>query len=144
VPNWRPETATDPDGPDAWRFRPLLDEDRELALRLIDVYASRWVERSGYPESKIPEVSGTMELVIADEWTAPGATTRRLRMTSWFTGSTYYLPGWNGDWYEAKRWIEDVAEMQAGNVDSYRGRNGPTPWDDSESEAWKKRVARWE
>jgi len=62
VPNWRPETATDPDGPDAWRFRPLLDEDRDLALRLIEVYARAWVERTGYPESKIPDVSITARL----------------------------------------------------------------------------------
>jgi hypothetical protein len=59
--------ASDPDGPDEWRFRPLLDKDRDLALRLIDVYARRWVERSGYPESRIPEVPDAMELLVADE-----------------------------------------------------------------------------
>lgn len=37
-----------------------------------------------------------------------------------------------------------MPELQAGNVDSYRGRYGPTPWDDPESEAWEKRVTRWE
>lgn len=85
-----------------------------------------------------------MELQVADEWPLPSAMARRLRLTSWFTGSTYYLADWDGDWYDAKRWIEGVAELQAGNVDSFRGRHGPTPWDDPESEAWKKRVARWE
>jgi hypothetical protein len=144
VPNYKPPTASDPDGSDEWRFRPLLEEDRELAHRLIDVYAQRWIDRSGYPEARIPEVADTIELVIADEWapTAPGL--RRLRLRSWFTGNTSYLPAWDGDWNTARTWIENVAELQAGSVDDYRGRHGPTPWDDPESEAWKERTARWE
>lgn len=141
MPHWRPETASDPDGPEEWRL-PLLDEDRDLALRLIDIYARRRVERSGFPDARIPEVPDTMELLIADEWPSPSMVTLRLR--SWFTGSTYWLHGWDGDWYDAKGWIEAIADLQAGNVDSSRGRYGPTPWDDPESEAWKKRVARWE
>ena len=144
MPNWRPESAPDPDGPDEWRFRPLLEEDRDLAHQLIEVYARRWIERSGYPETRIPEVPDTMELLVAEEWPSSSGALRRLRLTSWFTCDTYYLPDWDGDEYDAKRWLEQVAELQAGNVDSYRGRYGPTPWDDPESDVWKRRVARWE
>lgn len=74
--------------------------------------------------------------------TSAGA--QRLRLRSWFTGSTYYLPDWGGDWFDARAWIEMVADLQARSVDDYRGRHGPTPWDDPESEAWKERIARWE
>jgi hypothetical protein len=126
VSNWRPESATDPDGPDEWRFQPLLGKDRDLALRPMDVCARRWVERSSYPESRIPEVPDALEMVVGDEWPTPSSL-RRLRLRSRFTGNTYYLPDWDGDWYDAKRWIEDVADLEAGSVNSYRGRIGPTP-----------------
>jgi len=144
MPNWRHSTAPDPDGPDEWRFQPLVEHDHDLSLRLTDIYAHRWVERSGFPPERTPEVPDTIELVVADEWAEASIGMRRLRLTSSFTGNSYYLPDWDGGWYEAKAWIEDVAEMQAGGVDDYRGRYGPTPWDDPESQAWKQRAARWE
>jgi hypothetical protein len=92
----------------------------------MDVCARRWVERSSYPESRIPEVPDALEMVVGDEWPTPSSL-RRLRLRSRFTGNTYYLPDWDGDWYDAKRWIEDVADLEAGSVNSYRGRIGPTP-----------------
>ena len=45
-----------------------------------------------------------MALVVADEWeeTFYGGA-KRLRLTSSYTGSTYYLPDWDGDLEDCHR-----------------------------------------
>ncbi len=52
-----------------------------------------------------------------------------LRLRSWYTGSTYWLPEWDGSLATAAAWIDDTADLQAENVKFERSRYGPTNWD---------------
>jgi len=129
VPSWRPESPGDPDDADEWRFTPLDDHDPALAAEMIDRYGRRWLRLAGLPAARLTEVPDTVELRVADDWhEPPGADRRVLRLTSWYTGSTYWLREWDGARDDAMAWVEDVADLQAHNVHFDR-RYGTTPWD---------------
>ncbi|MBV9543427.1 MAG: hypothetical protein JOY61_03510 [Chloroflexi bacterium] len=132
MPSWRPARASDPDEDEEWRFAPLAGLEPGLAATLLDRYARRWLDLARLPAERLHEVADTVELVVADEWSDddedPLPSGRILRLRSWYTGCTYWLREWEGDFDEASSWIDSVAEMQAGNVE-YDRRYGPTPWD---------------
>lgn len=130
MPTWRPPSASDPDDENEQRFVPLERRDNALADALVDRYGRRWLHRARLPEDRLAEVPDTVELVVAPDWTGPPDSGRRtLRLRSWYTGSTYWLGGWDGSSEAAEAWIDQVAELQAGNVEDDR-RHGPTVWDD--------------
>lgn len=79
----------------------------------------------------------TIELKVAPDDT-PGR--RRLRLTSFYTGSTYWLYEWDGSEEAALGFMGSSAELQGGNVKEDR-RHGPTPWDESRNRA-RKRIRR--
>ena len=73
--------------------------------------------------AKLAEVGDTLQLLVR-----PDDEGQVLRLTSWYTGSTYWLYEWDGEEASALAWITDVADLQAGNVQDDR-RHGPTFWD---------------
>lgn len=88
-----------------------------------------WLIEAELPEDHLAEVGDTVALVVAEEWEHLDGGTKRLRLTSWYTGSTYWLRDWDGDLRTATEWVGHVAQLQAVNVRVERFRNGPTPWD---------------
>jgi hypothetical protein len=128
--SWKPSTAADPDGEDAWRFRPLAETDPVGAKRLIDRYAPLWLETAGLPLAHLGEVPDTVELVIAETWDPPDGT-KVLRFTSWYTGETRWRPDWDGRVETALPFMEEVADVCGGWVKTERDRYGGTPWDAS-------------
>jgi hypothetical protein len=107
----------------------LAEANADLALRLLREYGEVWLTEAELPVERLAEVEDTVEIVVAKEWGDPDAESMRLRLTSWYTGSTYWLPGWDGDHGAAVAWIRDIAQLQAGNVRTQRFRYGSTPWD---------------
>lgn len=109
---------------------PLADNDPELAAALLGRYGRRWLELANLPQDRLPEVPDTVELLVAPDWTEPpDEGLRILRLRSWYTGSTYWFPEWDGSVADAERWIDEIADLQAGNVVDERAY-GPTEWDD--------------
>lgn len=45
----RPPTASDPDGPNGWRYRELADVDGALAQRLFAEYGEIWLSAAELP-----------------------------------------------------------------------------------------------
>jgi hypothetical protein len=129
MPSMKPESASDPDGENGWRYRDLAETDADLALRLLREYGEVWLIEAELPVERLAEVQDTVELVVANEWEESDPQSMRLRLTSWYTGSTYWLPGWDRDHSAAVAWIRDIAQLQAGNVRTQRFRYGNTPWD---------------
>jgi hypothetical protein len=125
----KPESASDPDGVDEWRYGELADHNADLALRLLREYGEVWLTDAELPLERLAEVEDTVEIVVANDWEDPDPGSMRLRLTSWYTGSTYWLPGWDGDPGAAVAWIRDVAQLQAANVRTERFRYGSTQWD---------------
>jgi hypothetical protein len=119
MPSWRPPHAGSPNGPDEWRFRPLADLDPHLAARLLDRYGPRWLAAAGLPLGRLAEVPDTVDLRRGPDG---------LRLTSWYTGSTYWLGDWDGSLEAAEAWIDDVADLQAANATIDR-EYGPGVWD---------------
>jgi hypothetical protein len=69
----------------------------------------------------------TVELkVAADE--EPGLW--RLRLRSFYTGTTYWRYGWDGSEEAALDFMDEAAELQGHNVGEDR-RHGPVLWDDA-------------
>lgn len=131
MPSWRPDTPGLPNGANEKHFVPLDSVDPDLAADLVERYGRRWLAVAGLPEHRQPEVPDTVELLVAPDFDRPpksGLPT--LRLTSWYTGSTYWLWHWDGCRESAERWIDEVADHQAANVESERSHLGPTPWDD--------------
>lgn len=88
---------------------------------------------AGFPDNRLAEVPDTVELVVAPDWTEARNSGRlTLRLRPWYTGSTYWLSGWDGSGEVAEAWIDQVVELQAANVEGDR-RHGPTLWDDQMS-----------
>lgn len=130
VPPWRPASATDPDGENEQFFTALEVPEPELAAELIARYGRRWLAGCRLSATRQPEVPDTVELVVAPEWDEPPESRlMTLRLRSWYTGSTYWFNGWDGNPNSAEAWIDQVADLQAANVEDER-RYGPTPWDD--------------
>jgi hypothetical protein len=134
MPSMRPPTASDPDGPDGWRYRDLAEADPALANRLVNEYGRVWLSGAELPPERAGEVADTVQIAVAEEWETDEPGLKRLRLTSWYTGSTYWLPDWDGDDEKAISWIRDTAWLQAGNVRFQRYRYGRTTWD-TEGEA---------
>jgi hypothetical protein len=131
MPSWRPAGAGDPDEEHEWRFKPLVEQDPDVAAALLEAYGHRWLEKAELSLDRMAEVPDTVDLVVAEDWTEPeGSGLMVLRFRSWYTGSTYWLREWDGTYDSASYWIIDVADLQAGNVMFERDRYGPTPWDD--------------
>jgi hypothetical protein len=126
MPSWRPANRGKPDGREEGFYKPLADVDPTVADALIHHYGEVWLPRAGLPMERLPEVGDTVEIRVRDD-----GDQRVLRLTSWYTGSTYWMYDWDGETSSAVAWIEEVADLQAGNVKTERGRYGPTPWDES-------------
>jgi hypothetical protein len=129
VPSWRPDHASDPDKADEWRFRPLSESEPSIAQRLIAEFSPRFLRAATLPMAREAEVGNTIELTVAEEW-QPRDGTRILRLTSWYTGETRWLPDWDGRFESAVSWIRDVADLCGGWVQSERADGGSTPWDE--------------
>jgi hypothetical protein len=121
----RPAEPGKPDGPDENLYRPLAEVNAALAKRLIERYGEVWLPRAGLPARRLPEVGDTVDLLVRND-----DDECILRLTSWYTGSTYWMYDWEGDPDSALAWIADMAELQADNTKGDRGRYGPTPWDE--------------
>jgi hypothetical protein len=126
---WRPADPSSPDEADEWRYRPLHDSDPELADRLVAAYCRQWVMVAGFGSERLQEAPGTVELLVADEWDPEDDQAKRLRIRSWFTGSSYWLYEWDGDEAAALRWVLQTADLQGDNVIVERQMYGPTEWD---------------
>jgi hypothetical protein len=116
-----------PDGPEEHLFLPLEDEQPELALRLKRHYVERWIAQARLRPPTLQEAIDTVKLKVAPD-EEPGLL--RLRLTSFFTGSTYWHYGWDGSEETALSFMEEAAQLQAWNVDGDR-EHGPVPWDDA-------------
>ena len=108
------------------RFRPLDEVDPALADTLRRTFVPKWLTESGFPLSRYDEAMATVDIRVAPD-EEPGE--QRLRVTSTFTGSTRWLPEWEGDDQRAIAFVEDVAELEAGWVHDERRLYGPTEWD---------------
>ncbi len=129
MPSMRPATASDPDGADGWRYHDLGEVAPDLAFQLVKEYGEVWLPAAELPEARLSEVRDTLKLDVADEWEDAGAGTKRLRLTSWYTGETSWLHDWEGDVESAVEWIRSQAELRAVWVRYERFRYGSTFWD---------------
>ena len=123
--SWRPAQPGEPDGPEERFYRLFSEADPATARNLIDRFAEVWLPLAGLPSRRIVEVPDTVELKFRDD-----NGERTLRLTSWYTGSTYWMYEWDGTLTTAMHWIEEVAELQAEIAKTERGIYGRTPWDD--------------
>src|SRR5262249_32485660 len=130
----RPEHFSSPDGDQEHLFIPLEDEDLKLAHKLLRRYAERWLIEAELPADRLDEAINAAELKTAPD-DEPGL--RRLRLTSFYTGTTYWRYGWDGSEAAALSFMDETAELQGGNVRDDR-RHGPTPWDESPNRARKR------
>jgi hypothetical protein len=115
-----------PDGPDEHLFLPLEDDQPELAERLKRHYIEQWVAEARLRPPSLQDAMDTVELKVAPD-EEPGL--RRLRLRSFYTGSTYWRYEWDGSEEAAFRFMDQAAELQAWNVEGDR-EHGPVPWDD--------------
>jgi hypothetical protein len=121
-----PENPSSPDGPEEHLFVPLDDEQPELAERLRRRYAERWVVEGHLRPPRLEDAMDTIELKVAPD-EKPGL--RRLRLRSFYTGSTYWRYGWDGSEDAALDFMDEAAELQGADVGGDR-RHGPVLWDD--------------
>jgi hypothetical protein len=119
------EHPSSPDGPEDHLFVALADEQPELAQRLRRRYAERWIADARLRPPQIEDAMDTIELKVAPD-DQPGLW--RLRLRSFYTGSTYWRHGWDGSEGAALDFMDEAAELQAGNVIDDR-RHGLTLWD---------------
>jgi hypothetical protein len=117
---------SDPDGVVEPLFVPLEAEDPALADRLKRRYVELWLREGRLPLHRFDEGLETVELKIAPD-EAPGRW--RLRLRSFYTGTTYWLHEWDRSAAAAEAWVDDIAELQGQNVNDDR-QYGPTPWDE--------------
>jgi hypothetical protein len=130
VPSWRPLNPSSPDELDEWRFRPLADTAAALTERLAAHFAPRWLQAARLPMSRLSEVPDTVEFRVAETWD-PADGTKTLRLTSWYTGETRWLYGWDGRYESAAQWIEQVVEDFGDWVLTERELYGSAPpWDE--------------
>src|SRR5437868_5347173 len=89
VTNWRPDNPSEPDPEWTHAYQPLSEVAPKLTAELIDAYGRRWLDQAELPMARLPEMGDTLELMVrADD------DGQALRLTSWYTGSTYWLYGW--------------------------------------------------
>ena len=131
VPSWRPSTPGEPDERDEWRFRPLAEIDASCAERLAAHFAPLWLKAARLPLSRLGEVPDTIEFRVAETWDPPDGT-KVLRLTSWYTGETRWLPGWDGRDESAEEWIECIVGDFGDWVLTERALHGTAPpWDEN-------------
>lgn len=123
VPFEWPENPSSPHGEEEHLFVPLEDAQPELAQRLKQRYAERWIVEAHLRPPRIEDAMDTVELKVAPD-EKPGLW--RLRLRSFYTGSTY---GWDGSEEIALDFMDEAADLQGGNVADDR-RHGPVLWDD--------------
>jgi hypothetical protein len=104
-------------------FTPMAHYDPELDRTLKRRYAERWLAKVGVPGWTVEDALKTVALEIAagDE-----PNEFRLRCRSTYTGATYSLDPWDGSKEEARAFIDDVAVLQAANVQEERA-DWPSP-----------------
>ena len=120
------EADLDPNGRSEQLFVPLGRVERQLDQELRSRWAARWVPTAGFPESRQAEAEHVLDLRIAPD----EGQSRQLRATCTFTGSTTWLPQWNGDVQAARRFIDEFAESEGRWVLDERQAEGPTEWDE--------------
>jgi hypothetical protein len=121
----RPDQPPGPDGDREHLFVPLADQQPELAERLLRRFAELWVVAARLRPPSIEDAMVTAELKVAQCLEFDGSC---LRLRSFYTGTTYWQPGWDGSEAAALAFIEEMAELQGANVGEDR-RHGPTLWD---------------
>jgi hypothetical protein len=84
----KPDSASDPDGVNEWRYHDLAEADADLARRLLSEYGEVWLTEAELPVERLAEVEDTVEIVVAKEWEDHDPESMRLRLRSWYTGST--------------------------------------------------------
>ena len=119
------DEPSSPDGDQEHLFVPLADEQPDLAERLIQHFAERWVSAAQLHPPTTEDAIATVELKVAHGPQFDGSC---LRHRSFYTGSTYWQHGWDGTEAAAFAFMDEMAETQADNVSGDR-RHGPTPWD---------------
>ena len=67
--------------------------------------------------------------MVAAEWDPPDGT-RRLRLRSWYTGTTDWLVEWDGSLDIAADWMMVQAKLRGTWVHDERGIGGSTVWDE--------------
>ena len=129
MPSWRPSNPGIPDEDDEWRFRLLADDDALCAERLAQHFAPLWLTAAQLPMTRLNEVPDTIEFRVADTWDPPDGT-KTLRLTSWYTGETRWLYGWDGHYDNAAEWIDWVAlDFGVWVVDEHEHYGTKLPWD---------------
>jgi hypothetical protein len=121
-----PENPSSPDGADEHLFVPLEDAQPELAERLRRRYAEQWILVAHLRPPRLEEAMDTVELTVAPD---EEAGQWRLRLRSFYTGTTYWKDGWDGSEEAALEFMDEAADLQGENVGDDR-RHGPVPWDD--------------
>lgn len=114
-----------PDGDKEHVFVALADEQPELTEHLLRRFAERWVIAARLRPPTIEDAMATVELKVAHGQEFDGSC---LRLRSFYTGTTYWLQGWDGSEAAALVFIDEMAELQGANVGDDR-RHGPTLWD---------------
>jgi hypothetical protein len=103
-----------------------LDEaEPELANALKRRYAKRWLKAARLPEARFQDALESVELMLSP---AGKDGKCQLRVRSSFTGTTYWLDGWDGSTATGERLVDAAADLQGANVRDER-EDGPTPWD---------------
>jgi hypothetical protein len=121
----RSKHLSSPDGEEEQLFVPLDDENPTLAQKRRRRYAERWLIEAELPADRLEEAISTIELKVAPD---DEPDRRRLRLRSFYTGTTYWRYGWDGSEEAALTFMDETAELQGGNVRDDR-KHGPTPWD---------------
>ena len=124
MPSWRPAKASDPDGADEWLYEDLAERDPQLLEHITRRYSTSWLRLADLDDGFLSEVGDTIDVRVHREQGT-------LRLTSWYTGTTYYGPDWPTDVAVVNVWIDGVADMAASNVRTDRSLYGKTPWDRS-------------
>jgi hypothetical protein len=120
-----PKNPSSPDGDEEHLFVLLEDDRPELAKRLRRRYAERWVVAAHLQPPRLEDAMDTIELKVAPD-EEPGLW--RLRLRSFYTGSTYWRYGWDGSEETVLEFMDEAADLQGGNVGEDR-RHGPVLWD---------------
>src|SRR5207244_1630181 len=75
---------------------------------------------------RIEDAMDTVELKVAPD---AQPSRQRLRLRSFYTGTTYWMNGWDGSEEGALVFIDEAADLQGSNVGGDR-RHGPVLWDE--------------
>jgi len=107
--------------------QPLDAVDSEGATALRQRFAGRWIQRSEFPTAPLDDAADSLGL-----WVSPAETSglQTLRATSHYTGGSWWLHDWDGDYMAAQEFIDCVADAAAASVKEQSGHAGqPVEWD---------------